>query len=124
MIRNNPLLLGLAASILALTTTSCAVSIDDYKGELPSLQMDTYFNGPLQAWGIFQDFSGKVVRRFHVQMNGKWDGNNGILDEYFTYADGETQRRIWKLTKVGNNRYTGIADDVVGVAAGVAEGNS
>ena len=49
---------------------------------------------------------------------------NGTLDERFTYSDGSTQRRVWTITRLGEGRYTGRADDVVGEAAGEAAGNA
>jgi hypothetical protein len=96
----------------------------DYAAEKPVLDLKTYFNGPLVAHGLFTDRSGKVVRRFTVQMTGTWQGNQGTLDERFTYSDGKTERRVWKLTDEGQGRYTGRADDVVGVAQGQAAGNA
>jgi hypothetical protein len=65
-----------------------------------------------------------VVRRFTVQMTGAWQGNQGTLDERFTYSDGKTERRVWKITDEGQGRYSGRADDVVGVAQGQAAGNA
>jgi len=47
-----------------------------------------------------------------------------VLDEAFTYSDGTTQRRIWRLTKHADGRYTGTADDVVGTANGQTRGNA
>ena len=88
------------------------------------LDLKTYFNGTLAAHGIFTDRSGKVVRRFVVQMTGTWNGNQGMLDERFTYSDGKTERRVWRLTDEGSGRYSGRADDVVGEAQGVAAGNA
>ena len=35
-----------------------------------------------------------------------------------------TQRRIWRLTRHANGRYTGQADDVVGTAEGQQSGNA
>ena len=96
----------------------------DYAAEKPVLDLKTYFNGPLVAHGIFTDRSGKVVRRFTVQMTGTWTGNQGVLDERFTYSDGKTERRVWKLTDEGNGRWSGRADDVVGVAEGRSAGNA
>ena len=96
----------------------------DYAAEKPVLDLKTYFSGPLVAHGLFTDRSGKVVRRFTVQMTGTWQGNQGTLDERFTYSDGKTERRVWKLTDEGQGRYTGRADDVVGVAQGQAAGNA
>ncbi|WP_455200841.1 DUF3833 family protein, partial [Kaarinaea lacus] len=50
--------------------------------------------------------------------------NNGTLDEHFTYSDGTTQRRIWKLSRIDEHNYTGTADDVIGQATGVAYGHA
>ena len=96
----------------------------DYAGEKPALDLRNYFNGPLTAHGLFTDRSGKVVRRFTVQMTGTWNGNQGLLDEDFTYSDGKKERRVWRLTDLGQGRYSGRADDVVGEAVGQAAGNA
>jgi Protein of unknown function (DUF3833) len=95
----------------------------DYAQENPKLDLKEYFNGTVDAWGIFQDRSGKVVKRFSVVMKCHWEGNIGTLDEQFTYSDGTTQQRIWTLTKNGDT-YTGTAADVVGQAQGEAAGNA
>ena len=102
----------------------CSTTVEEYQNETPQLTMESYFNGPLEAWGMFQNRSGKVVRRFHVQMQGEWEGNQGVLDEWFTYDDGEKQRRTWKLSKLDEHRYSGTAGDVVGKATGAAYGNA
>ena len=96
----------------------------DYAGQTPVLDLKTYFNGPLTAHGLFTDRSGKVVKRFTVAMNCRWTGDDGVLEEDFTYSDGARQRRVWKLHQDGPGRYTGRADDVVGTAVGQASGNA
>ena len=96
----------------------------DYAAEKPALDLKRYFNGPLFAHGLFTDRAGRVVRRFTVQMTGTWQGTEGTLDERFTYSDGQTERRVWRLRDEGNGRWTGRADDVVGVAVGQAAGNA
>lgn len=120
------LTLALAATALAAVVLgSCASPTPaDYAAETPVLDLKTYFNGDLVAHGLFTDRSGKVVRRFVVQMTGTWNGNQGVLDERFTYSDGKTERRVWRLTDEGGGRWSGRADDVVGVAQGVAAGNT
>lgn len=121
--------LALVAAAAALAS-GCAAPPKpaDYASQKPALDLATYFNGPLTAHGIFTDRSGKVVRRFTVAMEGRWTGNQGVLDENFTYSDGKKERRVWRLTKGategGVTRYTGTADDVVGVAQGEAAGNA
>ena len=118
--------LALAATALAAAVlTGCAGPTPaDYAAETPVLDLKTYFDGDLVAHGIFTDRSGKVARRFVVQMTGSWNGNQGTLDERFTYSDGKTERRVWRLTDEGGGRWSGRADDVVGVAQGVAAGNA
>lgn len=88
------------------------------------LALEHYFNGRVVAHGIFQKRSGEVARRFTVLMDCHWEGDEGVLDEAFTYSDGSTQRRVWHITKLGPGRYSGRADDVVGQAQGEAAGNA
>ena len=98
--------------------------VSDYAQQRPKLELDRYFNGRIRAHGIFQKRGGEVVRRFTVVMDCHCEGNQGVLDEAFSYSDGSTQRRVWRLTKHENGRYTGRADDVVGEALGEVAGNA
>ena len=117
------LFVGSIAAILNLFGCS-SQNIEQYATQQPKLNLAQYFNGNVIAHGIFQDRSGQVVRRFTVQMNGQWEGNQGILDEHFTYSDGKKERRIWRLTQHEDGHYSGTADDVVGTARGRAVGNA
>ncbi len=102
----------------------CATAdVADYRDEKPRLDLAQYFNGTIDGWGMFQDRSGKVLRRFYVRIDATWSGNEGTLDEHFEYADGEKQNRVWKLVKNGD-AYSGTAADVVGAAQGTASGNA
>ena len=116
--------LALWAAAVLLAACASAPTPADYAAEKPVLDLKTYFNGEIVAHGIFTDRAGKVARRFTVQMTGSWNGGSGTLDERFTYSDGKTERRIWRLTDEGNGRWTGRADDVVGVAEGRSAGNA
>jgi hypothetical protein len=109
----------------AMGLTGCAgPQVSDYSQQKPELDLRTYFNGEVEAWGIFTDRSGAVVKRFKVQMECQWQGNEGVLDEAFLYSDGTRQRRIWRLKALPNGRYEGRADDVVGLAYGETRGNA
>ncbi|MEE4244232.1 MAG: DUF3833 domain-containing protein [Kangiellaceae bacterium] len=109
-----------AVSIFLLS--SCSTTIRDYKGTKPVFNIKEYFNGPVVAWGMVQDYNEKLTRRFCVEMTGTWEGNKGVLDEYFYWADGEKSRRVWKLTVNDDGTISGSADDVVGVASGESSG--
>ncbi len=98
--------------------------LDVYDGMQPKADIKEYFTGPIKAWGIVQDWRGRVVQRFDVTMVGTWQGNQGTLDEDFVYYDGKTQKRIWKITKLENGAYEGRADDIIGVAKGGVNGNA
>ena len=120
--RRHVLLTLLAGS--AVLAGCAGPQVSDYAQQRPALQLDRYFNGRIRAHGIFQKRGGEVVRRFTVVMDCHWEGNQGVLDEAFSYSDGSTSRRIWRLTKHEGGRYTGRADDVVGEAAGQESGNA
>ena len=111
---------------LALLIAGCGATMTpaDYTAEKPMLDLQSYFNGTIDAWGMFQDRSGKVIKRFRVEMHCHWEGDTGTVDEDFTYSDGTTQKRVWTLKKLPDGRYIGTADDVVGEAAGQTGGNT
>jgi hypothetical protein len=116
--------LGLATGS-ALALSACAgPQIADYAAETPVLDLRKYFTGTVDAWGIFTDRSGRVVKRFTVVIDCQWQGDEGVLDEAFTYSDGTLQRRVWRLKALPNGRYEGRADDVVGMATGQTKGNA
>ena len=113
------------ALVLSATLTGCgSQQINDYAAQKPVLELRDYFNGTLDAYGVFTDRSGKVVKRFTVVMKGTWVGDDGVLDEDFSYSDGTVQKRIWRLKRLGNGKYSGTADDVVGTADGQQSGNA
>ena len=111
---------------IATLLTSCGTTMtpSEYASETPALDLQTYFNGTVDAWGMFQDRSGKVIKRFKVVIHCSWQGDNGTLDEDFSYSDGTKQKRVWTLKKMADGKYIGTADDVVGEAKGQVGGNA
>jgi len=118
----------LAIVLIGLLAACASPKASDYANQKPILDLSEYFNGTLDAYGIFTDRSGEVVKRFTVSMKCRWeviDGKKvGTLDESFEYSDGAKQKRIWKLTEVSPGKYIGKADDVVGEAIGESAGNA
>ena len=95
-----------------------------FKDAEPRLELEDYFAGETRASGIFEDRFGRLRRQFTVDITGTLDGDMLVLDERFEYSDGETDRRVWTIRKIGRHTYEGRADDVIGVARGEAYGNA
>ena len=118
--------------LIGLVTTglfACSSpSVTQYANEKPNLDLSEYFNGAIDAYGIFTDRSGEVKKRFTVLLVAQWkviDGKKiGTLDESFEYSDGTKQKRVWTLTETAPGKYIGRADDVVGDALGESAGNA
>lgn len=125
MNRRSLLLGGIGSTVMTTGLVGCASpNVADYASEKPALDLQNYFQGVVDAWGIFTDRSGKVVKRFTVEMRCQWQDGQGVLDEDFLYADGSKEKRIWTLTHLGNGQYQGTAGDVVGLATGQVKGNA
>ncbi len=109
---------------LCMLTACSTTDVSLYAQEKPTLDLKQYFNGKIDAWGMFQDRSGKVVKRFKVVILCSWNDDTGTLDEDFTYSDGSKQRRVWTIRKNAEGQYIGTAADVVGEAIGITAGNA
>ncbi len=100
------------------------MNVEDFAGRTPELVLEEYFLGQTRASGIFEDRFGTVRRQFEVDITGTVDGDTLTLDEHFTFADGETDRRVWTIRRIDANAYEGTADDVIGTAKGKLFGNA
>lgn len=125
-LRRSFLRVGTAVAVTSvLALAGCAApQIQDYASEKPELDLRRYFDGTIDGFGIFTDRGGKVMRRFTVIMRCSWSGDQGVLDEDFTYSDGTKEKRVWRITQLPDGRYSGRAGDIVGEAVGVARGNT
>ncbi|MEL6114963.1 DUF3833 domain-containing protein [Photobacterium sp. SP02] len=114
----------IVALLMVLVISGCSASVEDHKYHRPELDLFSYFNGNVTAWGILQDRSGKQTRRFSVDIIGTVQGNTLTLKEDFVFDDGEKQQRVWTIQRRPDGVYTGTAGDVVGEATGKVSGNA
>ncbi|WP_337843426.1 DUF3833 domain-containing protein [Rheinheimera sp.] len=105
-----------------LLISSCSTSVQQYQSTQPEFDLAAYFDGPAIAWGMVQDYNQKVTRRFCVELQGRWQQQQGTLEETFYFDDGETDQRTWRLTRLAEHQYSGEADDVIGTAVGEQQG--
>jgi hypothetical protein len=99
-------------------------NLDYYKNTKPEIDIKKYFSGPIKGWGVVQDWRGRVVTQFDVEMVGTWKGDEGTLNEKFVYYDGKKQERTWKIKKLEDGNYIGTAGDILGEAKGHQSGNA
>lgn len=111
--------------LMGMTMLGCStMKVTDFEGGTPELKLEEYFLGRTEATGFFEDRFGNIRRQFVVAIDGEWDGEVLTLDEDFRYDDGTTERRLWKIRPVGDKRYEGTAENVIGVASGQRSGNA
>jgi len=95
-----------------------------YNNTKPEFNLREYFTGNIKAWGIIQDWRGRVSTKFDVDMVGSWEGNTGTLEEDFTFYDGKKQQRTWKILQNKDGTYLGSAHDIIGNASGESSGSA
>jgi len=115
----------LLIAMLAWLLSGCSgMRVNDLADTQPRFDLFEYFEGQSRAWGIFQGRGGDLKRQFVVDIRGEVDGDLLTLTEDFVYADGEESQRIWRVKRLGENRYSGTADDVIGEASGESSGSA
>jgi len=94
----------------------------EYDATGPGFNIMQHFSGPIKCEGVIFGPTGRMAGRFVADMRGKWNGQEGLLAENFTYATGAKQQREWRLKMGANGQFTATADDVIGVAQGQQSG--
>jgi len=119
------MLRNVMVSCFILVLTGCgSMKPQDFAQKEPFFDVFDYFEGNSRAWGIFEDRFGKLRRQFTVDITGTIDEGVLTLEEDFIYDDGETDRRVWIITKSGEHTFEGQADDIIGSAIGSQYGNA
>ncbi|WP_428773433.1 DUF3833 domain-containing protein [Vibrio sp.] len=107
-----------------LVVSACSSDLNDYHQSHPQFNLFGYFDGHVTAWGMVQDYQGKQTRRFEVDITGTVENDTLTLEEEFQFDDGETDTRVWTITRQSDGSYIGRADDIQGVATGREVGNA
>lgn len=113
----------LLAAIILTLVAACSSNFAPATQTGGDLNLEEYFLGNTTATGKYYSNSGVLKRSFTVDIVGTWDGTVLTLVEDFIYDDGETDQRIWKITKTSEDRWEGRAGDVIGVAEGLEDGS-
>ena len=120
-----PALVFVLTLAMVITMFCCPdTDVQKYAKNTPVMDPREYFNGKVEATGIFIDRSGMADPYFHIAMNGTWKGEDGAIAETFTYSDGRKNERTWNIRFVDKTHFIGTAHDVVGEARGEISGNA
>ena len=69
-----PQLLFFTFSIAIFLMSCSSITPKNYQANQPKLDIRDYLNGEVKAWGMLENRSGEVTRRFVVDMQGTWQG--------------------------------------------------
>jgi hypothetical protein len=118
------------AILLAFLASSCADSSSKKFPELDYLQKDVniditkFFNGDLEGYAIIQDQNGKIIDTQIMKINGKWDDNNGVIQQNFVYSDGSKNNRTWLFNVEPNGTFEAVGHNVPRPGRGRQIGNA
>jgi hypothetical protein len=89
----------------------------------PTFDPTAFFDGHKQSWGVIESRSGAPTKRIVTDSHG-WinEANQLRMVQHLSFQDGKTQARNWTLWRTGPNRFKATANDMVGSAAGEADG--
>ena len=107
----------LALGLLAAGLSACARPPEaSAPAGAPPLVLEDFFRGTTVGTGRFESRIGGVDRSFTVTTRGRWDGRTLTLREDFVFDDGERDTVTWRFRKVGEGRFEGTREDVIGTA--------
>lgn len=112
------------AMAMAILAGCTGLRPSQFDGATPAFDPVAYLEGPTRSWGVVETRGGEPRRRFRTAMLGVRDGDALVVTQDFTFDDGTTRRRVWRLRQVDAHRYDATASDVIGIATGYAYGNT
>ena len=93
-------------------------------GSGPAFDPIAFFDGHTQSWGVIEHRSGAPAERLVTYSQGGRDKDGRLrMVQHLSFQDGTTQERDWTLWRSGAGRFDATANDMVGTAAGSADGN-
>lgn len=122
-------LLGVVATLALMALAGRRIGFaaqrpEDYAGQGQQFDLRRHLDGPILCEGVIFGPTGRVTSRFVANMEGRWDGNTGVLTEEFRYDSGSTQSRRWTLTLGNDGTVRAEAPDVIGTGTGRQVGSA
>ena len=115
---------------LAVLLSGClgGFQVAESPAAMPAFRPEAFFDGATRGEGML-DVRGRADRHFTVASTGHSKRDSGrdsdfVLDQVIRYADGEVQRRRFRMRHLDAQRYTGSLTGAAGPVTARAEGNS
>ena len=122
--------LGASSLTIVLVLSGCLgkFQVAETPNATPAFRPEVFFDGATHGEGML-DVRGRAERRFTVASTGHSERHGGfpgdfILDQVIRFADGEVQRRTFRMRPLDAQRYTGSLTGASGPVTASAEGNS
>ena len=87
-----------------------------------AFDLRSHLNGPIVCEGVIYGPTGRVTSRFVGDFHAEGNGNVGVMNERFTYDNGDEVLREWNLTLGNDGRIRATAADVIGEGTGIQSG--
>ena len=113
----------LVAALALLSSCSTTQGPERYADREPVFDPATFFAGRTFASGVFETRSGNPKRRFTQVIDGRMEGETLVIDQVFTYEDGEVEPRTWRLSKIDDRTYSATSDAAAGPGTGRVYGD-
>jgi hypothetical protein len=94
-------------------------------GARPILELEQFFAGRVDGWGVTLSRGGAVQNQFCVQAEGEWiaDRSTLKLTETYDFDAGHSDVLRWSIIKRSDGCYEGAEQHVIGTAHGRQNGN-
>lgn len=121
---------GLRWALAALAVALLAGCSDErplarFAGDGPDFDPVRFFTGHVRSWGVVEDRGGAPTGRVRTDCQGEAEGADGLhMEQRLTMEDGTTTTRDWHMRRTGPRAYSATANDMVGSAAGEAQGRA
>jgi hypothetical protein len=111
--------------VLCLALAGCGktMRVEGFAGTQPAFDPVTFWTGHTQSWGVVENRSGAPSEIVTTDCLGEAEGADGLhMRQTLTEGDGTVTHRDWHLRRVSPGHFTATANDMDGIAEGVAAG--
>jgi hypothetical protein len=117
--------MGLVALCLALGGCGKTMPVDAFAGTGPAFDPLIYWTGHTHSWGVVERRDGAPSETVMTDCVGDPEGTDGLhMHQTLTEGDGTVAHRDWHLRRISPGHFSATANDMVGIAEGVAAGRA